>query len=70
MWPELEMNSTFYHNGPNGGKQQVFLTPGVMFGKFPIWHRLGATVGTGVQIATSHFHTYNHGWILTMRMPF
>jgi len=24
---------------------------GVVFGKFPIWHRLGATVGTGVQIA-------------------
>jgi hypothetical protein len=70
IWPELEMNSTFYHNGPNGGKQQVFVTPGVMFGKFPIWHRLGATVGVGVQIATTHFHTYNHGWILTMRLPF
>jgi hypothetical protein len=70
VWPELEMNSTFYHNGPNSGKQQVFVTPGVVFGKFPIWRRLGATVGTGVQIATTHFHNYNHGWILTMRLPF
>ena len=70
IWPELEMNSTFYHNGPNAGREQVFLTPGVVFGKFSIWRRLGATVGAGVQIATTHFHTYNHGWILTMRLPF
>lgn len=70
VWPELEMNSTFYHDGPNAGRKQVFLTPGFVFGKFPIWRRLGATVGLGVQIATTHFHTYNHGWILTMRLPF
>jgi hypothetical protein len=70
VWPELEMNSTFYHDGPNAGRKQVFLTPGFVFGKFPIWRRLGATVGLGVPIATTHFHTYNHGWILTMRLPF
>jgi putative transposase len=28
---ELEMNSTFYHDGPNDGKKQVFLTPGLVF---------------------------------------
>ncbi len=70
IWPELEMNSTFYHLGPNDGKQQVFLTPGVVIGKVPLWRRLGLTVGSGVQIAASHFHTYNHGWILTTRLPF
>lgn len=70
IWPELEMNSTFFHNGPFDGKAQIFVTPGVVVGKFPIWRRLGATVGTGVQIATTHFHTYNHSWILTMRLPF
>lgn len=70
VWPELEMNSTFYHNGPNAGKEQIFLAPGVVFGKFPIWRRMGATFGVGVQIATTHFHTYNHGWILTTRLPF
>jgi hypothetical protein len=63
------MNSTFYHDGPNDGRQQVFLTPGVVFGKVPLW-RLGLTVGTGVQIAANHFHTYNHGWILSTRLPF
>jgi hypothetical protein len=70
IWPELEMNSTFFHEGPNDGRKQVFLTPGVAFGKFPLWRRLGVTVGTGVQIATTHVHTYNHGWILSMRLPF
>lgn len=70
IWPELEMNSTFYHLGPNDGKQQVFLTPGVVVGRVPLWRRLGLSVGTGVQIAASHFHTYNHGWILTTRLPF
>lgn len=70
IWPEVEMNSTFFHNGPNRGKQQVFVTPGLVLGKFPIWRRLGATAGAGVQIAATHFHTYNHATILTMRLPF
>jgi hypothetical protein len=70
IWPELEMNYTHFHQGPNDGKTQVFMTPGVVFGKFALWRRLGFTVGTGLQIAASQFHTYNHGWILTMRMPF
>ena len=70
IWPEVEMNSTFFHNGPNRGKQQVFVTPGLVLGKFPIWRRLGATVGAGVQVAATHFHTYNHATILTMRLPF
>jgi len=70
IWPELEMNYTCFHNGPNDGRTQVFMTPGVVFGKFPIWRRLGVTIGSGVQIAATHFHTYNHGWILTTRLPF
>jgi hypothetical protein len=70
LWPELEVNSTFYSDGPNGGKKQTFLTPGLVLGKFPIWHRLGITLGGGVQIAASHFHTYNHKGILTVRFPF
>jgi hypothetical protein len=70
FWPEAEVNYTHFSQGPNDGKTQVFLTPGIVFGKFPIWHRLGFTVGTGVQIAATHFHTYNHKYILTVRFPF
>jgi hypothetical protein len=32
--------------------------------------RLGLTFGAGEQIALTHFHTYNHGTIITLRMPF
>jgi hypothetical protein len=70
IWPEVEMNYTYFHNGPDDGRTQVFLTPGLVVGKFPIWRRLGFTIGGGVQIATSHFCAYNHGWILTTRLPF
>lgn len=70
LWPEAEVNYTYFSQGPNDGKTQVFLTPGIVFGKFPIWHRLGFTIGTGVQIAATHFHTYNHKYILTVRFPF
>jgi hypothetical protein len=70
LWPEAEVSYTYFSQGPNDGKTQVFLTPGIVLGKFPLWHRLGFTVGTGVQIAATHFHTYNHKYILTVRFPF
>jgi len=70
FWPELEANYVYFSEGPSHGREQLFLTPGFVLGKFPIWHRLGFTIGTGVQIATTHFHTYNHKYILTVRFPF
>ncbi len=71
IWPELEINATFWPDGNNDGqKKQVFLTPGVVLGGFPIRNRLGFTLGGGVQIAASRFHQFNHNWILTLRMPF
>jgi hypothetical protein len=70
LTPELEMNSTFYPNGPNVGKHQIFLSPGLIVGRFPVWRRLSFTGGVGVQIAVTQFHTYNHAWILSTRLPF
>jgi hypothetical protein len=70
LWPELEVNATFLPNGPKAGNQQVFLTPGLMVGKFHLWRRLGFAVGGGIQIAATHFHTYNHNALLTVRFPF
>jgi hypothetical protein len=68
--PQLEMNYVYFHSGPNDGRTQVFLTPGVVAGRFPLWRRLSLTVGAGVQIAATQFHTYNHAWILSTRLPF
>jgi len=66
----LEINTSFWPNGNNDGQKQVFLTPGLVLGRFPIRNRLGSTVGGRVQIAATGFHQFNHNWILTLRMPF
>jgi hypothetical protein len=70
LWPELEVNCTRFQEGPNDGKTQVFMTPGVIFGRFPIYKRLAIAVGGGFQIATTQFHTNNHNGIFTVRFPF
>ena len=70
LWPEVEVNYTHFQDGPHDGQTQVFMTPGIVFGKFHLWKRLGLTAGGGFQIATTHFHTNNHNGILTVRFPF
>ena len=74
FWPELETNASYFYGGANDGKSQVFLTPGIMVSKIKLKkdpkNRLGFVLGTGMQIATSHFHSYNHGLVLTGRFVF
>jgi hypothetical protein len=72
FWPELESNATFFKGGPNDGKTQEFITPGLLIGKCGLHpsdakSRPGLTFGGGMQIATSKLHTYNHSLILTAR---
>lgn len=70
FWPEAEVNYTHFQDGPNSGKTQVFLTPGLVIGRLHIWKRVALTVGGGFQIATTHFHTNNHNGIFSVRLPF
>ncbi len=77
FWPEAEINSSFFIGGPNDGKAMTFATPGLLIGRVPLSHtpdgkpgRLGLTFGAGEQIALTKFHTYNHGLVITVRMPF
>jgi hypothetical protein len=70
LWPEVELNSTFFQDGKNGGQKQNFATPGLVIGRLRLWGRVGFTVGAGYQIATTHFHTSNHNPILSIRFPF
>jgi len=72
FWPELESNATFFKGGPNDGKTQEFITPGIIIGKCALHpgdkqSRPGLAFGGGMQIAASHLHTYNHELILTAR---
>jgi hypothetical protein len=70
LWPEAEINSTFWEGGTNDGKKQTFATPGVIFGRFPIHKRVAVVAGAGFQIATAHYNQFNHAFIGTLRMPF
>lgn len=74
FWPEIEVNSSFFHLGSNDGKNQTFITPGLMVSKINLrrdpGNRLALLFGGGMQIATSRYHAYNHGLVLTGRMNF
>jgi hypothetical protein len=70
IWPMLEQNSVFWSGGSLDGQKEVFLTPGIVVGSFSVAERLHFTFGTGVQIAVTEFHQYNHRWILSLRFPF
>lgn len=74
FWPEIESNATFYHGGANDGQVQNFIMPGMMVSNFKLKSdprsRLALIFGGGMQIATTHFHTYNHGLIITTRILF
>src|SRR5262249_51161920 len=70
LWPEVELNTTFFQDGPNDGQKQNFVTPGLVIGRLHLIGRVGCTFGGGFQIATTHFHTSNHNGILTLRFPF
>jgi hypothetical protein len=70
IWPELEINQSWFSGGKNDGKEQTFLTPGVVIGRMPLTGRVGFTVGAGVQIAVSQFHTSDHNIIFSLRFPF
>ncbi len=70
LWPEVEINSSLWYNGKIAGKKQVFLSPGLVVGRLRLRKRVGFAFGTGVQIAATSFHAYNHSWVLSTRFPF
>jgi hypothetical protein len=77
FWPEFEFNTSIFKGGSNDGKTATFATPGMIIGRIPLTHtasgasgRLGLTFGAGEQIAVTHFHTYDHATVLTLRVPF
>jgi hypothetical protein len=79
LWPEFEVNNTYWANGKErGGKDQVLLTPGLILGRFIIHDRIKAIIGGGYQFAvapkyvdtTEQTPAYNHSAILTARLAF
>jgi len=70
IWPEVEFNTTHYHDGEHAGKTLNYVTPGFVLGRFKLSRRVGMSVGGGFQIATTTFYRNNHNGIFTVRFPF
>ena len=73
VWLEVENNATFYFAGSHDGKTQNFVTPAAFYVmRRKEWKPTHPFLifDTGMQIATSGFHTYNHNLISEMRILF
>jgi len=70
IWPETEFNYTHYYQGSFNGHSLLYVTPGVLLGRFPIHDRFAFIIGGGYQIAATSFHPTNHNGVLSIRFPF
>jgi hypothetical protein len=79
FWPEFEVNATRWLDGQRQGKTQVYLTPGLILGRFPLFdNHVRAVIGAGYQYAVApkqvtepaNTPAYGHAWIGTARLAF
>ena len=77
FWPEIEVNYTHWTDGDRAGKDQVFLTPGLILGRFELAKDTNLIVGGGYQFAVTPVTTkpvltpvYDNNWIATTRLTF
>ncbi len=70
LWPELEVNYTYFKEGPNDGKSQTALTAGIVFGRYELDQRFRFIIGGGYQWAISSFKTFDATWLLPARLAF
>ena len=78
FWPELEVNNTYWSGSQRDGKDQMFLTPGLILGRFQLFDGARFIIGAGYQFAVSPNKstvpvltpTYDHSWLLSARVAF
>lgn len=79
FWPELEVNDTYWSGGPRSGKNQTFLTPGLILGRFALGGRAKFIIGAGYQFAVAPSKTvlkpvltptYDRSWLMSARLAF
>jgi hypothetical protein len=75
--PELEFNNTYYSNGTRNGRDQLFITPGLIIGRLPLAPGLGWTIAVGYETAITPKYqaspllpAYDHAWLLSTRFAF
>lgn len=78
FWPEIEANNTYWSGGQRDGKDQMFLTPGLILGRFEVAEHARLIIGAGYQFAVSPMKTtvpvltptYDHSWLMSARVAF
>ncbi len=77
LWPQLEVNWSYWANGQRAGLNSIYLTPGIVIGKFSLTDRLKFTFGVGYQwtvtpdlLNSPRTPPYNHAWLLSTRLSF
>ena len=71
LWPEVELNSTWWPDGVKEGKIQSLVTIGAIFGRFQIRGRIRFILGAGYQLAASPAApSYRNNVIVTARTTF
>lgn len=78
FWPEIEFNGTTWSGGVRDGLSQLFMTTGVILGRFPISDRSKIIVGGGYQVALTDniasakavTPVYERNWLLSTRIAF
>ena len=78
FWPEIEFNDTTWSGGTRNGRNQLFMTVGLILGRFEIGDGMRLIAGGGYQTALSpHLVTapaltpvYDHNFILSVRLAF
>jgi hypothetical protein len=70
FWPEVELNYTYWRNGVHEGLNQLCITPGIVFGRFQIYDRLGCVFGAGCQVTVTKNPLFYRNVIATARFPF
>jgi hypothetical protein len=70
LWiPEFETNVLHSYGTAAQDQTQLYLTPGLLVGRFHLTQSAGLTFGVGMQIAATHDHSYNHNLIFSVRIP-
>ena len=71
FWPELEVNYEYWPNGEHSGLSQVLLTPGIVFGRFPLGPaRQNLIFGVGYQFAVTPNPVVYNNLVATIRYTF
>ncbi len=77
FWPQVEVNWTYYPDGPRAHLSQVYLTPGINVAHIAITRHTNFTVGLGYEVAVAPSYrpkpllpTFDRAWILSARVNF